>query len=76
MTKHIRGLNTQLSRRQVMIGAAGLTFAIALGADSRARAGVLGAGTLLVGGVAKAVAGTPTAALGTRTAARTPSSPH
>jgi isoquinoline 1-oxidoreductase subunit beta len=41
MTKHIRGLNTQLSRRQVMIGAAGLTFAIALGADSRARAGVL-----------------------------------
>ena len=44
MTKHIRGLNTQLSRRQVMIGAAGLTFAIALGADSRARAGVLAAG--------------------------------
>src|SRR4030081_876650 len=38
MTKHIRGLNTQLSRRQVMIGAAGLTFAIALGADRRARA--------------------------------------
>src|SRR3982075_2116537 len=41
MTKHIRGLNTQLSRRQVMIGAAGLTFAIALGAPRRARAGVL-----------------------------------
>src|SRR5215475_5337558 len=38
MTKHIRSLNTQLSRRQVMTGAAGLTFAIALGADSRARA--------------------------------------
>jgi isoquinoline 1-oxidoreductase subunit beta len=38
MTKHIRSLNTRLSRRQVMTGAAGLTFAIALGADSRARA--------------------------------------
>src|SRR5262245_3518490 len=38
MTKHKRSLNTRLSRRQVMTGAAGLTFAIALGADSRARA--------------------------------------
>ena len=38
MTKHMRSLNTRLSRRQVMTGAAGLTFAIALGADSRARA--------------------------------------
>src|SRR2546423_9814891 len=38
MTKHIRSLNTRLSRRQVMTGAAGLTFAIALGADSRTRA--------------------------------------
>src|SRR4029077_1445774 len=37
MTKHIRSLNTRLSRRQVMTGAAGLTFAIALGADSRRR---------------------------------------
>src|ERR1700716_2788745 len=38
MTKHIRSMNTRLSRRQVMTGAAGLTFAIALGADSRTRA--------------------------------------
>src|SRR3979411_3163183 len=38
MTKHIRSLNTRLSRRQGMTGAAGLTFAIALVADSRARA--------------------------------------
>src|ERR1700704_5098023 len=41
MTKHIRSLNTRLSRRQIMTGAAGLTFAIALGAPRRARAGVL-----------------------------------
>ena len=39
MTKHIRS-NTQPSRRQVMTGAAGLTFAIALGTGSRARAAV------------------------------------
>lgn len=38
MTKHIRSLSTRLSRRQVMTGAAGLTFAISLGADSRAKA--------------------------------------
>ena len=29
MNKHIRNIETKLSRRQVMIGAAGLTFAIA-----------------------------------------------
>src|ERR1700757_3531679 len=41
MTKPIRSLNTHPSRRQVMIGAAGLTFAIALGTGSRARAAAL-----------------------------------
>ena len=41
MNKHIRNIETKLSRRQVMIGAAGLTFAIA--ATSRADAAVLSA---------------------------------
>ena len=44
MTKHIRSLNTRLSRRQVMTGAVGLTFAIAVGADSRTRAAALAKG--------------------------------
>src|SRR5215203_1398767 len=39
MNKHIRNIETKLSRRQVMIGAAGLTFAIA--ATARADAAVL-----------------------------------
>jgi isoquinoline 1-oxidoreductase beta subunit len=42
MNKHIRNIETKLSRRQVMIGAAGLTFAIA--ASGRADAAVLSAG--------------------------------
>src|SRR5688572_29523996 len=43
MTKHIarESLNAPVSRRQVMIGAAGLTFAIALGANGRATAAVV-----------------------------------
>ena len=41
MNKHIRKFETALSRRQVMIGAAGLTFAIA--ATGRADAAVLAA---------------------------------
>ena len=41
MNKHIRNIETKLSRRQVMIGAAGLTFAIA--ATGRADAAVLSA---------------------------------
>ena len=41
MNKHIRNIETKLSRRQVMIGAAGLTFAIA--ATGRAGAAVLSA---------------------------------
>ena len=41
MNKHIRNVETKLSRRQVMIGAAGLTFAIA--ATGRAGAAVLSA---------------------------------
>ena len=41
MTKHITKIETKLSRRQVMIGAAGLTFAIA--ATGRAGAAVLSA---------------------------------
>src|SRR3981189_2091955 len=41
MTKHIGSLNTRLSRRQVMTGAAGLTFAIALGVNGRAQAAAL-----------------------------------
>jgi isoquinoline 1-oxidoreductase beta subunit len=41
MNKHIRSIETKLSRRQVMIGAAGLTFAIA--ATGRAGAAVLAA---------------------------------
>jgi isoquinoline 1-oxidoreductase beta subunit len=41
--KHIGSLNTRLSRRQVMTGAAGLTFAIALGVNGRARAAALAA---------------------------------
>ena len=45
MTKHIRSLNTRLSRRQVMTGAVGLTFAIAVGADSRTRADSLAKGS-------------------------------
>ena len=45
MTKHIRSLNTRLSRRQVMTGAVGLTFAIAVGADSRTRADALAKGS-------------------------------
>ena len=32
MNKHIKSFETELSRRQVMIGAAGLSFAIALAA--------------------------------------------
>ena len=39
MNQHIKGLNVPLSRRQVMIGAAGLSFAIAL--NGRAEAAVL-----------------------------------
>lgn len=45
MNKHIKGFESPLSRRQVMIGAAGLTFAVALGGQgdaavlSSARAG-------------------------------------
>ena len=50
MTKHIsvENLNASaerrrlLSRRQVMIGAAGLSFAVALGVDHRASGAVLG----------------------------------
>ena len=41
MTKHISSVNSQPSRRHVMIGAAGLTFAIAIGAGTRARAAAL-----------------------------------
>jgi isoquinoline 1-oxidoreductase beta subunit len=41
MNKHISSIETKLSRRQVMIGAAGLTFAIA--ASGRAGAAVLAA---------------------------------
>jgi isoquinoline 1-oxidoreductase beta subunit len=41
MNKHIRSIETKLSRRQVMIGAAGLTFAIA--ASGRAGGAVLAA---------------------------------
>jgi isoquinoline 1-oxidoreductase beta subunit len=39
MTKHMKGYDTPLSRRQVMIGAAGLSFAVAL--SGRADAAVL-----------------------------------
>lgn len=39
MTKHMKGFDKQLSRRQVMIGAAGLSFAIAL--PDRADAAIL-----------------------------------
>src|ERR671930_1191997 len=44
MTKHvvIRSSNASVSRRQVMIGAAGLSFALALGSTGRAAAAVLG----------------------------------
>src|SRR6476619_3135689 len=45
MTTHIRSLNTRLSRRQVMTGAVGLTFAIAVGADSRTGADALAKGS-------------------------------
>ena len=45
MTKHIRSLNTRLSRRQIMTGAAGLTFAIAVGAAGRTTAAALAKGT-------------------------------
>ena len=38
MNKHIRSIETQLSRRQVMIGAAGLSFAIAVRPRRRCRA--------------------------------------
>ena len=43
MTKHVAqaSLNAPVSRRQVMVGAAGLTFAIALGANGRADAAVV-----------------------------------
>src|SRR4051812_23217274 len=41
MNKHIRNIETKLSRRQVMIGAAGLTFAVA--ATGRVGAAVLSA---------------------------------
>src|SRR3977135_2819873 len=40
---HIEGLNARLSRRQVMTGVAGLTFAIALGVNGRAGAAALAA---------------------------------
>src|SRR3977135_3992063 len=43
MTKHIGSLNTRRSRRQVMTGAAGLTFAIALGVNGRGQAAALAA---------------------------------
>ena len=36
MNKHIKSFETPLSRRQVMIGAAGLTFAVALGGQADA----------------------------------------
>jgi len=39
MNQHIKSFQTKVSRRQVMIGAAGLSFAIALG--DRADAAVL-----------------------------------
>src|SRR5215468_9009110 len=44
MTKHvvIERSNASLSRRQVMIGAAGLSFALALGTGGRATAAVVG----------------------------------
>src|SRR5262245_37208263 len=44
MTKHVaqQSFNACVSRRQVMVGAAGLTFAIALGANGRADAAVVG----------------------------------
>src|SRR3954454_1407879 len=38
MTTHMRSLNTRLSRRQIMTGAAGLTFAIAVGDAGRTTA--------------------------------------
>src|SRR3954452_18370164 len=38
MTTHMRRLNTRLSRRQIMTGAAGLTFAIAVGDAGRTTA--------------------------------------
>src|SRR3979409_2271589 len=41
--KHIESLNARLSRRQVMTGVAGLTFAIALGVNGRAGAAALAA---------------------------------
>jgi isoquinoline 1-oxidoreductase beta subunit len=41
MTKHIKSLNARLSRRQLMTGAAGLTFAVALGINRRAGAAAL-----------------------------------
>src|SRR5262245_48360142 len=41
MTQHIRSLHAGLSRRQVMTGAAGLTFALALGVNGRAAAAVV-----------------------------------
>src|SRR6185436_19731486 len=44
MTTHIRSLNTRLSRRQIMIGAAGLTFAIAVGDAGRTTAAALAKG--------------------------------
>src|SRR5262245_21656293 len=46
MTQHLEGSNAALSRRQVMIGVAGLSFAIVLGPHGRAAAAVLaGEGT-------------------------------
>ena len=41
MTQHLEGSNAALSRRQVMIGVAGLSFAIVLGPHGRAAAAVL-----------------------------------
>src|SRR5437764_5707190 len=38
MTKHIASMNASLSRRQMMIGAAGLSFAFALGGKAEATA--------------------------------------
>src|SRR3954465_11880145 len=44
MTTHMRSLNTRLSRRQIMTGAAGLTFVIAIGDAGRTTAAALAKG--------------------------------
>src|SRR5271155_1247627 len=61
MNKHIRNVDAKLSRRQVMIGAAGLSFAVVLG--GHAGAAVLAAertGQTLSPGVSIATHGTIT----------------